>query len=52
LCAAIAQRYQLHHIAGHEHVAPTRKQDPGAGFDWKYLQQSLGWTDVCFPKKN
>jgi AmpD protein len=52
LCAAIAQHYQLHHIAGHEHVAPTRKQDPGAGFDWKYLQQSLGWTDVCFPKKN
>ena len=52
LCAAIAQRYQLHHIAGHEHVAPTRKQDPGAGFDWKYLQQSVGWTDVCFPKKN
>ena len=52
LCAAIAQHYQLHHIAGHEHVAPIRKQDPGAGFDWKYLQQSLGWTDASFPQKN
>ena len=52
LCAAIAQRYQLHHMAGHEHVAPTRKQDPGAGFDWKLLQQSLGWPDDRFPQKN
>jgi AmpD protein len=52
LCAAIAQHYQLHHMAGHEHVAPTRKQDPGAGFDWKLLQQSLGWPDDRFPQKN
>ena len=51
LCAAIAQHYKLHHIAGHEHVAPERKQDPGAGFDWQLLQQSLGWSDDCFPKK-
>ena len=28
LCAAIAQQYGLHHVAGHEHVAPERKQDP------------------------
>jgi AmpD protein len=33
-------------------VAPTRKQDPGAGFDWKLLQQSLGWPDDRFPQKN
>jgi AmpD protein len=52
VCAAISQHYSLHHIAGHEHVAPTRKQDPGAGFNWKYLQQSLGWTDASFPQKN
>ncbi len=52
LCAAIAQHYKVHHIAGHEHVAPTRKQDPGLGFDWKFLQQSLGWSDKSFPLKN
>jgi len=52
LCAAIAQHYQLHHIAGHEHVAPDRKQDPGTGFDWQLLQQSLGWSDGSFPPKN
>ncbi len=49
LCAAIAQQYDLHHIAGHEHVAPERKQDPGAGFDWPLLQRSLGWPHKSFP---
>ena len=52
LCAAIAQHYQLHHIAGHEHVAPERKQDPGSGFDWLLLQRSLGWSKDSFPPKN
>jgi N-acetyl-anhydromuramoyl-L-alanine amidase len=52
LCAAIAQQYKLHHIAGHEHVAPDRKKDPGLGFDWQLLQQSLGWCDESFPLKN
>jgi len=52
VCAAIAQHYQLHHILGHEHVAPNRKLDPGAGFDWALLQRSLGWSDDSFPVKN
>ena len=49
---AIAQHYKLHRIAGHEHVAPDRKQDPGAGFDWVLLRQSLGWPKNNFPQKN
>lgn len=49
LCAALAQRYPIAHVAGHEHIAPGRKQDPGAGFDWGVLQQSLGWDLRCFP---
>jgi AmpD protein len=52
VCAACAQHYPLQHIAGHEHIAPERKQDPGAGFDWKLFQQSLGWRDEQFPPKN
>jgi AmpD protein len=48
LCAAIAQAYPTQHIAGHEHVAPDRKKDPGEGFDWPLLQQSLGWPDDRF----
>lgn len=50
LCAAIAQQYPIQHIAGHEHIAPGRKKDPGAGFDWRALQQSLGWPTECFPR--
>jgi AmpD protein len=49
LCAALAQRYPLQHIAGHEHVAPGRKHDPGAGFEWPRLQRMMGWPARCFP---
>lgn len=49
LCAAIAQRYPIEHIAGHEHVAPGRKHDPGALFQWKTLQGALGWAPSWFP---
>ncbi|MDP2369810.1 1,6-anhydro-N-acetylmuramyl-L-alanine amidase AmpD [Rhodoferax sp.] len=49
LCAAIAQRYPIEHIAGHEHVAPGRKFDPGPGFEWSRLQRTLGWPARCFP---
>lgn len=48
LCAALAQRYPVRHVAGHEHVAPGRKQDPGAAFDWGRLQRSLGWPASAF----
>jgi AmpD protein len=49
LCTAIAQRYPVTQIAGHEHVAPGRKYDPGSGFDWATLQRALGWPPPCFP---
>ena len=49
LCAAIAQQYPVGHVAGHEHVAAGRKQDPGSGFDWPLLQRTLGWPPPCFP---
>jgi N-acetyl-anhydromuramoyl-L-alanine amidase len=49
LCAAIGARYPVQHVAGHEHIAPGRKRDPGAGFDWQRLQQSLAWPQQCFP---
>ena len=49
LCAALAQRYPISHIAGHEHIAPGRKNDPGQGFDWVLLQNSLALPDRYFP---
>jgi AmpD protein len=49
LCAAILQRYPITDIAGHEHIAPGRKTDPGNGFDWPRLQRALGLPLQCFP---
>jgi AmpD protein len=43
LVAAVAQQYPVAHVAGHEHVAPGRKRDPGAGFDWAALRDQLSW---------
>jgi AmpD protein len=49
LCAALLQAYPVAHLAGHEHVAPGRKQDPGEGFDWLQLRNALGLPTSCFP---
>lgn len=49
LCTDLARRYPIAHVAGHEHIAPGRKGDPGAGFDWPRLQQLLGWDARRFP---
>ena len=50
LCAAIAQHYPIDHVAGHEHIAAGRKQDPGAGFDWRMLRDGLAWPRTRFPE--
>ena len=49
LCATLLQAYPIAHIAGHEHIAAGRKQDPGPGFDWPLLQRSLAAPDRYFP---
>jgi AmpD protein len=49
LSAALRARYPIRHIAGHEHIAPGRKQDPGAGFDWPRLQRTLDWPAASLP---
>ncbi|MFC4621015.1 1,6-anhydro-N-acetylmuramyl-L-alanine amidase AmpD [Comamonas nitrativorans] len=37
LLEQLAAQYPLAHLAGHEHIAPGRKHDPGPGFDWPRL---------------
>jgi len=38
LTAALQRRHPLTDVAGHEHIAPGRKTDPGPFFDWsRYL---------------
>ena len=50
LAAALLIQYPIAHLAGHEHVAPGRKFDPGPGFDWQSLKKSLGLDDRYFPE--
>ncbi|RZL97001.1 MAG: 1,6-anhydro-N-acetylmuramyl-L-alanine amidase AmpD [Variovorax sp.] len=49
LCADLARRQPIAGIAGHEHIAPGRKIDPGPGFDWPDLRARLGWSNEFFP---
>lgn len=50
LIRSIASRYAIRGVAGHEHVAPGRKQDPGPGFDWPTLMAQLLWPQQYFPE--
>ena len=49
LMQALAQHHGPLAVAGHEHVAPGRKTDPGPGFDWPHLRAQLGWPAAGFP---
>lgn len=49
LCRDLQARFpSLREVAGHEHVAPGRKQDPGPGFDWTRLIALTGWPAHAF----
>jgi AmpD protein len=49
LLRALAREYPLTTAVGHEHVAPGRKRDPGAGFDWARLQRALRGVGLSLP---
>jgi N-acetyl-anhydromuramoyl-L-alanine amidase len=49
LLRALARAYPVREAVGHEHVAPGRKADPGAGFDWRRLGRALPPT-VALPQ--
>jgi AmpD protein len=49
LCDALMQQHPIAHLAGHEHIAPGRKSDPGPGFDWQKLQYQLGLSAQYLP---
>ena len=49
LLPVLLSQYPISCIAGHEHIAPERKKDPGEGFDWRYLQHGVGLKATYFP---
>jgi AmpD protein len=51
LVDALARRYPVSAVVGHEHVAPGRKFDPGAGFDWPQLISMAAPEAPYFPEE-
>ena len=49
LLRSLRRRYPLQEVVGHEHVAPGRKADPGAGFDWRRLRDALRGSGIAVP---
>jgi N-acetyl-anhydromuramoyl-L-alanine amidase len=49
LCLELATQHPIRHMAGHEHIAPGRKIDPGAGFDWTEMRRRVAWNPQYFP---
>jgi AmpD protein len=46
LTRALLQRFPIQVIVGHNEIAPGRKTDPGACFDWLRYQDALWDTDA------
>lgn len=42
LTMSLQKSCRLTHVAGHEHIAPGRKTDPGPFFDWPLYEAMLG----------
>lgn len=49
LCTAVSHIYPIRHIAGHEHIAPERKTDPGPGLNWSTLKTWPAVSGWNFP---
>ena len=50
LCRSLSRACPIRYLAGHEHIAPGRKQDPGPGFDWSLLLSLSALPSQYFPE--
>jgi AmpD protein len=48
LSKLLLRRYPIADIAGHEHIAPGRKSDPGPAFDWARARRLIVARDPQF----
>lgn len=47
LIGRLAARYPVRAVVGHEHVAPGRKRDPGAGFEWHRIERRAAGRELA-----
>lgn len=47
LLRALASRWPICEVVGHEHIAPGRKRDPGHGWHWKRLAHRLQGSGIA-----
>jgi N-acetyl-anhydromuramoyl-L-alanine amidase len=49
LLRSLSHRLPIQYVAGHEHIAPGRKNDPGKGFNWSQLKANLHDLPLIWP---
>lgn len=52
LIRQLSRRWPIRDVAGHEHIAPGRKADPGPGWDWQRLQRRLQDLRLRWPPQS
>ncbi len=52
ICRDLTNLHPIRYVAGHVHIAPGRKSDPGLGFDWEAFEQKLACKTIVFPSIN
>jgi AmpD protein len=50
LTQTLTQCYRLRAVRGHEHIAPVRKTDPGASFDWVRYNKTINQPELSWPE--
>jgi AmpD protein len=49
LTEALRHTFPLKAVRGHCHIAPERKTDPGASFDWQRYAREAKWSSHALP---